>query len=134
MKAISLWQPWASAVALGHKKNETRGWATKYRGELAIHAAKRFGRDEGIFLGELIAAGIKLPTALPLGCIVAVVRLVDVHPAEAVLPTIGAAERMLGNYAPGRFAWLFADIKPLPEPVPFKGAQGFFHVPDELLA
>ncbi|TRU31740.1 MAG: ASCH domain-containing protein [Microcystis aeruginosa Ma_QC_B_20070730_S2] len=41
MKAISLWQPWASLVANGLKLYETRGWPTKYRGVLAIHAAKR---------------------------------------------------------------------------------------------
>ena len=41
MKAISLWQPWATLVGLGVKTIETRSWATKYRGPLAIHAAKR---------------------------------------------------------------------------------------------
>ena len=35
MKAISLWQPWASAVALGSKRVETRSWSTSYRGPLA---------------------------------------------------------------------------------------------------
>ncbi len=41
MKAISILQPWASLVALGHKKIETRSWNTKYRGELLIHASKK---------------------------------------------------------------------------------------------
>lgn len=41
MKAITLWQPWASLVAIGAKTIETRSWATKYRGPLAIHAAAR---------------------------------------------------------------------------------------------
>lgn len=41
MRAITLWQPWASAVALGSKTIETRHWSTNYRGPLAIHAAKR---------------------------------------------------------------------------------------------
>lgn len=41
MKALSLHQPWASLVALGVKTIETRSWATKYRGPLLIHAAKR---------------------------------------------------------------------------------------------
>lgn len=38
MKALSLWQPFASLVALGAKPIETRGWATSFRGPLAIHA------------------------------------------------------------------------------------------------
>jgi hypothetical protein len=40
MKALTLWQPWASLVAFGEKRVETRCWTTKYRGDIAIHAAK----------------------------------------------------------------------------------------------
>lgn len=40
MKAITLWQPWASLLAYGVKKYETRSWPTKYRGPIAIHAGK----------------------------------------------------------------------------------------------
>src|SRR3546814_21127441 len=65
VKAISLWQPWASAIALGHKSIETRHWPTKYRGELAIHAAKRFGPDEREFASIHRAPG-RLPARLPL--------------------------------------------------------------------
>jgi hypothetical protein len=43
MKAITLTQPWATLVAIGAKKIETRSWATAYRGPLAIHAAKGLG-------------------------------------------------------------------------------------------
>ena len=39
MKAITVWQPWASLWACGAKQFETRPWATKYRGPIAIHAA-----------------------------------------------------------------------------------------------
>ena len=42
MKAITLWQPWASLIACGAKKYETRSWATRYRGPIAIHAAKKY--------------------------------------------------------------------------------------------
>ena len=41
MKAITIWQPWGSANAIEAKGYETRGWATSYRGPIAIHAAKR---------------------------------------------------------------------------------------------
>lgn len=41
MKAITLWQPWASLIAIGAKKYETRSWKTNYRGPIAIHAAKK---------------------------------------------------------------------------------------------
>ena len=38
MKAVTLYQPYASLVAIGAKKFETRSWKTSYRGPLAIHA------------------------------------------------------------------------------------------------
>ena len=40
IRCISLWQPWASLMARGHKYFETRSWDTKIRGEVWIHAAK----------------------------------------------------------------------------------------------
>jgi len=36
MKAITLCQPWASAIAVGLKVYETRSWKTSYRGPLAV--------------------------------------------------------------------------------------------------
>lgn len=39
---------------------------------------------------------------------------------------IGEIEFALGNYAPGREVHIYTDIHILPEPVPFRGAQGFF--------
>jgi len=40
MKAITIHQPYASLIACGAKIYETRSWATKYRGKIAIHAGK----------------------------------------------------------------------------------------------
>ena len=40
-RAISLHQPWASLVALGIKRYETRSWSTKFRGKLLICSAKK---------------------------------------------------------------------------------------------
>lgn len=41
MKAITIWQPWASLLATGEKIYETRKWPTRYRGPIAIHAAMK---------------------------------------------------------------------------------------------
>lgn len=133
MKAISLWQPWATAIALGHKRIETRHWSTKYRGPLAIHAAKRWTLDQRDFASVERTLG-RLPAQLPLGAIVATCRLVDVRPSEELEISVGAIERLYGNYAPGRFGWMLEDIQALAEPIPFKGAQGFFTVPDEMFS
>lgn len=37
-KALTILEPWASLIACGAKKVETRSWPTKYRGTIAIHA------------------------------------------------------------------------------------------------
>jgi activating signal cointegrator 1 len=45
MKCISLWQPWASLLANGKKKAETRHWPIHYRGPMLIHAAKKWSGE-----------------------------------------------------------------------------------------
>ncbi len=41
IKALSMWQPWASLVGTGAKSYETRSWSTNYRGPLLICSAKK---------------------------------------------------------------------------------------------
>lgn len=46
MKALSLWQPWATLMVIGAKRNETRGrWDYHHTGPVAIHAALQWNRD-----------------------------------------------------------------------------------------
>jgi hypothetical protein len=132
MKAISLWQPWASAMALGLKRIETRHWSTRYRGLIAIHAAKRWTADERDFHALEQEAG-RMPAELPLGAIVATARLVDVKRTEQLVDHISDGEHCWGNYGPERYGWLFEEIVALPVPILFKGAQGLFDVPDAVL-
>jgi hypothetical protein len=88
MKALSLWQPWASAMAVGAKTIETRSWGTSYRGPLAIHAAKRCIKDELIdvqsswgWCGALYDLGVRMGQVerlwdlLPFGAIIAIAYL-----------------------------------------------------------
>lgn len=160
MRAISLWQPWASAIALGAKTIETRHWATDYRGPIALHAAKRCVLSEliyysccwnwnGVFYDLLHEKhDVKLWEVLPFGAVIAVAELVDCRPTESF--TLGEVEtprkpqretsdlynwteRQLGNFDLGRFGWVLANVRPLADPVPFIGRQKFFNVPDALL-
>lgn len=131
MKAISLWQPWATLVSLGAKQYETRHWTTRYRGPLAIHAAKKRDREvmryffQEPFLSVLRAAGIPTFSALPLGAIVAIVDLTAIYDAAKLAPKISEQERAFGNYAAGRYAWRLENIRMI-TPIPFKGMQGLF--------
>ena len=81
MKALTLTQPWASLVALGHKQIETRSWATRYRGPLAIHAAKGFPARARQFAEEERAIG-RLPARIARGAVLCIVELIDCQPAE----------------------------------------------------
>lgn len=136
MKCISLWQPWASAIALGHKRVETRSWSTPYRGPIAIHAAKRWDVNQRAFHATEVAVK-RLPAELPFGAIVAVAVLTEIVPIGQLRLldafAMGCVERLYGDYSDGRFGWVLHDIKALADPVPFKGMQGLFDVPDELL-
>ncbi len=121
------------------KRIETRHWTTKYRGPLAIHCAKT--KDHASFIHDprvLVAfqqEGIFLRTHLNYGHVVATCNLVDVLPTESLLKSglYGPVEIALGNYAPGRFGWLLDDLRVLTAPLPWKGGQGFFDVPDQML-
>lgn len=130
IRAISLWQPWASAIALDRKHFETRGWGTTYRGPLAIHAAKRWCAEcRAMHQGQWTANGF--PSDLPFGAIVALVELTDCEPTVRVLREITPSEEVWGNYASGRFAWRLGNIRPLREPIPMKGKQGFWTLTPE---
>lgn len=152
MKGISLWQPWASAMAFGSKTIETRHWSTNVRGTIAIHAAKRKNRDELLRLSCFRHWQAAMSQQgddffeLPFGAIVAVGELVDCRPTDSFsLSEIYAAryakgfsaaaswnENDMGDFALGRFGWVFKSLRGLKTPIPFKGSQGFFNVPDEL--
>ena len=150
MKALTLHQPWASLIAMGAKTIETRSWSTKYRGPIAIHAAKACATgDFGPYSVEddtprrspkqhLMRGPIAWPYRLPLGAVVATAELVDVVQmgwgVESRPPFLSvhgrrrhiATEFPFGDFRCGRFAWLLENIEPLAVPVPAKGKQGLW--------
>lgn len=44
-----MWQPHGSLLTTGAKPFETRGWSTKFRGPILIHAAARYVKSEWEF-------------------------------------------------------------------------------------
>jgi hypothetical protein len=135
MRAITLHQPIASAVALGLKTIETRSWSTAYRGPIVIHAALDAGParraawaamhadDRAVFA----AAGYQFLKALPLMRPVAVAHLCAVIPVD-YLESQSALEQRWGDFGPGRFAWVLRNIRPvLAWPRPVTGYQGLWH-------
>ena len=143
MKAITLWQPWATFMALGLKRNETRSWPTRHRGELAVCSAVRrppdlslevmrrlmetpyFNKDED----EVVADTLR---KLPYGKVLCVVTVADCVPSRRFGPDgdlrLDPGEFDLGDYRPGRWAWRTATVFRLPRPVGVVGRQGLFEL------
>src|SRR5262245_4907242 len=133
---LSLWQPWASLMAAGAKKIETRHWPTGYRGLVAIHAAKRFAEMERLLVGQkrfydallteyevgekLHPSHDELAKALPRGCFVAVGKLrhcLSTTGQTKFIPPKQTDEFWFGDYSENRFMWVFDEIWKLSSPV-----------------
>lgn len=138
MKALSLWQPWASLIAHGHKKLETRSWSTSYRGLLAIHATATWhsGVPELCLREPMfrLALSKHYPTlgSLPLGCIIATCFLIRCVRAEDIRLSLSDKELVFGDYSDGRWAWELGDVRLVDPPVACKGQRSIWSVPSHV--
>jgi len=130
VKALTLWQPWASLVVRGVKQYETRSWSTRHRGLLAIHAAKRKVSAGGFeqFAGLLVPLGYERAEDLPRGCVLGTVEVVNVQRTTEIRDRLDAPELLLGDYSSGRYAWELGNPRVLPVPVAVRGQQGLWTV------
>ena len=137
MKAISLHQPSAHLMAIGAKRIETRGWKTDVRGWVLIHAALKWTKAQR----EMVADWPEeMMRGFATGAVVCAVRLVDCVrvPDDCCelwdLWDRGTEdEEDYGDYSPGRFAWVTDAVVRLVPPVPWRGRQGWFDVPEREL-
>jgi hypothetical protein len=128
IKALSIHEPWASAIALGHKCYETRDWKTNYRGLLAIHAAKkRFNSKQynPTFVKQLAYDNL---LTYRYGELVCLVDLVDCIPVENIRNTLSAKELAYGNYDDGRFAFEMELVQSINTNMQVRGQQGLFNI------
>lgn len=131
MKALSLWQPWASGMARGLKLNETRSWSPP-KGligqPLAIHAAARrpLGYERVQWAPLLADLDVPYWESLPYGAVVCVVRVLDWQRTEDVRNQLTARERSWGDYTSCRFAWITELLEVMETPIPARGAQGLW--------
>src|SRR5260370_37615147 len=100
MKALTLYQPWASLIVDGIKMLETRPRPLSHRGYLAIHAGlkvdveacKEFGYDW---------------TDIPRGAVLGIVNMVECLPTTHPLVKADA----YGDFRPGRYAYFLELIQ-----------------------
>lgn len=109
MKALTIKQPWADAIAHGTKRVENRTWTTRYRGSILIHAGVAYDQTAGRTVPDLTALA-DWPDYR--GAIIATAELVDIHPAAGCCTPWGE---------PDVYHWQLANVYALPEPVLTKG-------------
>lgn len=126
-KALTVKQPWASAIAFGGKDVENRDWRTHYRGRIAIHAGatmlseglelmcRRKRGDEQRTLLEQIKRGRRRyfktnheGELIPASHIVAIAMLVD------------CVESSSSPWFVGDYGWVLEGVMPI-QPVPCSG-------------
>ena len=122
LMAVTLHRPWAYAVAHLGKPVENRTWACPLKpGSLiAIHAGKKYDRQAADWIRQSL--GLDLPIDGP------------EHPTGIV-----AIARFTGNVTAsespwfvGPIGWQLADVAAI-LPVPCKGQQGIWKVPENCL-
>lgn len=140
VRTITLWQPWASLMAIEAKKFETRHWATAYRGPLAIHAAKtKKGRASchRLITNTLTHAGYATFDHLPFGCVLALMNLKDIYSTDTLMKPrpispmsmarfVTEKEIAFGDWSDGRYAWEMEMVHRYDPPIPARGYQGFW--------
>lgn len=116
MRALSIWQPWASLIRDGRKTIETRSWEMLYRGPLAIHATmyvEKYACEEFGYDWRTIPRGAVL-------CIVGVQGCVRFpHPL--------AKPDEYGDFTAGRYGMLMTMLEKFAAPIPAKGRQGLWN-------
>jgi hypothetical protein len=150
IKALTLWQPWASLMIGGFKTIETRSWDTSHRGWLAIHAAKKEPKHiaNALFGGmfawphlELFLECLREMSTtfneLPRGCILGVVYVTGTLPTNKLLRDgVGEYNKAFGDWSDGRFAWNTSHGMRFMKTYPVRGRQGLWSwaVPAELMS
>ena len=150
MKIITVWQPWATLIAIGAKPYEFRGWPAPafVQGQRAgIHAGKRKVKlSEVDSLLDLLngpeawRACLRPELAVPL---LEKLRVnPDMLPHSAILCTaivgkslnafdivgeFGGAVNDSDRTKHANYAWPLSDVVPLLPPVEAKGAQGLWN-------
>src|SRR5690606_28490894 len=124
MKALTVRQPWAWAIANGYKTVENRTWNTTHRGQVAIHAAARWDRETTTARVFELTGAYVLKTDV--SAIVAVVDVVGVCTAQ---------DCGCGPWAiPGQRHWQLVNAQALPDPAPCKGRLGLWDLPADVEA
>jgi hypothetical protein len=126
LKALTIKQPWAGAIAYGTKDVENRSWPMPREDAgqvIAIHAGK------SVDAGAQPPGGGGWPAGdWPLGAILAVATLKGSHRASRCSIMTGLCSPWAQQ---GQWHWEVTDVRPLARTVPCRGYQKLWAVPDD---
>lgn len=142
--AVTIWQPWVSAIVEGLKGAETRSRSAPLRHigtRIGLHAGKhRIPVDHPVW--DLFPPAERLLAhELPYGALVATAVLVDCTQSFGMQLLDGESvyyvrrgpqgagwyrDDGLGDYNHGRWVWFLDDVRKLDKPIPMRGRQGFW--------
>jgi len=131
IRALTLWQPWASLLAAGTKRHETRSWRIPpalLGTRIAIHAGA--GNAPGRMITPELEAlcnrtfGPHWRRTLPKGRILCTCTLAADLATEDAIADAHPDDVASGVWTPGRHAWLIADLQAVDRPEPVSGRQG----------
>jgi len=128
MKALTICQPWASAIMTGIKKVENRKWRTNYTGPLAIHAGQSKEWYNWIEPDHPLCPLLRPLQPwdkLPFGAILGVVELIS---ADSIEDYNGDCP-----FAFGPYCWIIENPRQFKKPIPWRGRQVLWNVPDYVL-
>jgi hypothetical protein len=143
MKALSVRQPWLAMITHGQKRVENRSRRSWHRGPIALHASgpdrwDRDGQESDVVAAEWRRLGWpgapdrKSPNIV-YGAVLAVADLLDV--CEGSTFDLGPLRCDCGPWAArGQYHWKLANVRPLAEPVPCRGALGLWTLPEDVEA
>ena len=134
MRAITLWEPWATLIALGYKTIETRRHA-RFRGlvgeRIAIHAGQKwdeFARAKTLLYLGALRFNRALGRRHPWGEIVCTAFVDGFLQLESRY-----SRQALCECGPHLYGIALTDVRAVDPPVPCTGHQGIWHVPAELM-
>lgn len=129
-KAITVIEPWASAIVYAGKDIENRNWRTHYRGPIAIHAGSKFYEGDLTDLQRQVRGGPKKELGYWIkkgmsrywsefdfadpGHVIGIGMLVD------------CVDRSSSPWFQGEWGWVIQGVIPI-HPVPMKGALNLWN-------
>jgi hypothetical protein len=150
LRALSVRQPYAWSIVSGGKEVENRSRRTTYRGTVAIHASLAW--DKGGEKSPLVQHGwARFVKNLPqmnrprfpldksslwmeFGAVIGVVDIVGCH--EHGDPDVPCGANGAGRCSDwavrSPWHWELGNARPLPKPIPARGALGLWRMPDEV--